>query len=217
MPDDISILKTLTKIYLFYFIFPGNLPCIQPSLFSSGSIDCCLDMAHNSNAVTSLPHVYHFLLFLCYFTNAYLPLVEKEKQKEIKKWDISTFIAWQSTCASWKKKKNHQKCEGLICCFLKINYCSWEAWYHSVLIQIPLNMTFIHLFKILMLPTVYGILKSAVIYLMFKWTHILIIFTYRCLISIMWKMDGPYCILFFTSLILFLSLTSFSFCKNRTS
>ena len=116
-----------------------------------------------------------------------------------------------------KKKKNHQKCEGLICCFLKINYCSWEAWYHSVLIQIPLNMTFIHLFKILMLPTVYGILKSAVIYLMFKWTHILIIFTYRCLISIMWKMDGPYCILFFTSLILFLSLTSFSFCKNRTS
>ena len=30
-------------------------------------------------------HVYHFLLFLCYFTNAYLPLVEKEKQKEIKK------------------------------------------------------------------------------------------------------------------------------------
>jgi len=42
-------------------------------------------MAHNSNAVTSLPHVYHFLLFLYYFTNAYLPLVEKEKQKEIKK------------------------------------------------------------------------------------------------------------------------------------
>lgn len=106
MPDDISILKTLTKIYLFYFIFPGNLPCIQPSLFSSGSIDCCLDMAHNSNAVTSLPHVYHFLLFLYYFTNAYLPLVEKEKQKEIKKWDISTFIAWQSTCTSWKKKSS---------------------------------------------------------------------------------------------------------------
>ena len=70
---------------ILYFIFPGNLPCIQPSLFSSGSIDCCLDMAHNSNAVTSLPHVYHFLLFLCYFANAYLPLVEKEKQKEIKK------------------------------------------------------------------------------------------------------------------------------------
>lgn len=132
-----------------YSIFPCNLPCIQPSLFSSGFIDCCLDMAHNSNAVTSLPHVYHFLLFLCYFTNAYLPLVDKEKQKENQKWDISTFIAWQSTCASWKKK-NHQKCEGLICCFLKINYCSWEDWYHSVLIQIPLNMTFIHLFKILM-------------------------------------------------------------------
>lgn len=141
-------LRHLQKSIYSTLFFLATSHASSPAPFSSGSIDCCLDTAHNSNAVTSLSHVYHFLLFLCYFTNAYLPLVEKEKQKENKKWDISAFIAQQSNCTSWKK--NHQKCEGLICCFLKIDYCSWEAWCHSVLIQIPLNMAFIHLFKILL-------------------------------------------------------------------
>ena len=113
------------------------------------------------------------------------------------------------------KKKNHQKCEGLICCFLKINYCSWEDWYHSVLIQIPLNMTFIHLFKILMCTHCvwYTEICSDIFDVQMD-THINYFhihmpnFTY---------VRGGWITLyfiFFASLILFLSLMSFSFCKN---